>query len=317
MRRLSLKAGLRRAAAGVLLTLAALLAAGCGSGSRPASAESGTCVYYLDEDGLGVTRVAFEPEEGSAADMASSYLTALGTAPANTGLKPLLPENVALLSSRLSGSLLTLDFSEAYVKIDRAEEVLLRSGYVRTLIQVPGIDYVLFTVNGEPLVRDDGTAVGPMNADTFIENAGKSVNAYLHHDITLYFADDSGTALVAEGRSIYYNSNKPLEWAIVERLIAGPKAETSFRTVAAETQIISVATQDRTCYVNLSEAFNVARPSVTDEVTIYSIVNSLCRNCDIDSVQIAIGGSTTVTYGDGMDLSRLFKMNKNLIVEKS
>ena len=315
MRKPSLKKSLHLSAA-LVLALTVLFAAGCGQTVREPAA-TGTGIYYLDEDGMGTTRVAFEPEGGGAAEMASSYLTALKTAPAGSVLKPLLPETVALKSSRLDGALLTLDFSEAYLKIGRADEVLLRSGYVRTLIQVPGIDYVLFTVNGEPLMRDDGSAVGPMNADTFIENAGKSVNAYLQHDITLYFANENGSSLVAEGRSIYYNSNKPLEWAIVERLIAGPKAGNSYRTIAAETQIISVATQDRTCYVNLNEAFNISRPAVTDEVAIYSIVNSLCRNCDIDNVQIAIGGSTAVTYGEGTDLNRLFQMNKGLIAGKS
>ena len=299
-------------AAALILVLMAV--SGCGR-SEEAAVDTQTYLYFRDADGLGAAKEPFVPSGDDKASQASSYLTALNKAPAGKMIEPLLPDNVELNSSRLQGSVLTLDFSSGYLSLDKTEEVLVRSGYVRTLIQVPGIDYVVFSVEGKPLLRSDGSEIGPMNGDTFIENAGKSVNAYLHHNITLYFADESGTYLVPEGRSIYYNSNKPLEWAIVERLIAGPKAEGSYRTVAAETQIIGVTTQDRTCYVNLTEAFNSNHPAVSDEVTIYSIVNSLTRNCDVDNVQIAVGGNTNVTFGSSIELSTLFTTNKDLIRE--
>ena len=286
----------------------------CGSREEDAH-DSQTYIFCRDADGLGSTRIAFVPKGGTTAEIASSYLTELGKTPTEGNLLRLLPDDVDLVGSRLRGSVITLDFSGNYNALDKSTEVLVRSGYVRTLIQVPGIEYVVFTVGGEPLRLNGDIEVGPMNADTFIENAGKSVNAYLHHNITLYYADETGTRLVPEGRSIYYNSNKALEWAIVERLIAGPKAEGSFRSVAAETKILSIATQDRTCYVNLSESFNTNRPAVSDEVGIYSIVNSLIRNCEIDNVQISIEGSGNVTFGSSIELGELFQMNKGLILE--
>jgi len=297
-----------------VLCILTLVLNGCGR-SDEAVIDSQTYLYFRDADGLGTSRVAFVPEGATKTELASSYLTALNQAPSDSALVTLLPEGVDLTSSLLKGNVLMLDFTGSYHAMDKKTEVLARSGYVRTLTQVPGIDYVVFTVDGVPLTLDGEIQIGPMNADTFIENAGKSVNSYLHHNITLYFADETGGKLVPEGRSIYYNSNKPLEWAIVERLIAGPKAEGSYRSVAAETQIISVSTQDRTCYVNLSESFNTSRLSVSDEVAVYSIVDSLIRNCDLDNVQILIGGNTNVTFGSSIELSRVFQMNKDLILE--
>ena len=56
--------------------------------------------------------------------------------------------------------------------------MLTRAAIVRTLTQIPGIDYVSFTVQGELLTDSSGIAVGTMSSDLFIDNAGNEINAY-------------------------------------------------------------------------------------------------------------------------------------------
>lgn len=185
---------------------------------------------------------------------------------------------------------------------------------VRTLVQVDGVSYVTFTVEGKDAVTPGGEVLGPMNADSFVEDSGRQINAILNQTIRLYYTNESGSALRTEGRSIYYSASKPLEWAIVERVIAGPKETGNYPTVPSNTQIISVTSSNGICYVNLNSSFTEGALSIDPRVSIYSIVNSVVDNCEgIDRVQIAIEGESSVVYRDAVDLSVPLEADMSLV----
>ena len=296
----------------VIAVLALSLLTGCQSGTEEGVA-AGPVIYYRRTTAPASIRQPYSGSLESDYDTISAVLKLMNEAPAGGDAAPLLPDTVTLLGWEKQGRSLALNFSGGYRSLAAADEVLLRAGYVRTLTQLSGIDYLIFQVEGEPLTDRDGHEIGRMKAESFIENAGKTVNAYLRHDITLFFTDASGTLLIPEGRSIYYNSNKSLEWAIVERLIAGPKAEGSCRTLAPETEILSVSVQDRICYVNFSDSLK-APADVGAEVLLASIADSLILNCEIDKVQFAINGNIEETIGD-ISLNQLFEANTAIIAQ--
>lgn len=61
----------------------------------------------------------------------------------------------------------------------------------------------------------------------------------------------------------------------------------------------------------------MAGSSVTPEVTVYAIVNSICESCeDITKVQIQVEGSSDVLLRDTLDLSQVFSCNSSFIREK-
>ena len=273
-----------------------------------------TVLYYMDADGLGITPVEYTPQKTTVEEKTAELISKLTEKPANTSLTTLLPAEVKINSTKVSGTVVNLDFSSEYLSLGKTREVLARAGIVRTLVQTAGISYVEFTVNGQALTDEDGTNIGLMNADTFIENTGKQINSYQHADIDLYFANTTGDMLVKETRSIYYSSNKALEWAIVERLIAGPKVSGNGATISPDTQIIGVSTSEKICYVNLSSEFlNSSSLSISEALPIYSIVDSLTSNCDIRQVQFSVDGKTDVVFGAHMSLSKPYEKNTDLI----
>lgn len=74
----------------------------------------------------------------------------------------------------------------------------------------------------EMLADSSGMAIGTMNADSFIENAGDEINAYEKVNLKLYYANEDGTGLVEENRrNVVYNSNISLEKLVVEQLVKG------------------------------------------------------------------------------------------------
>lgn len=292
----------------------ALSLPGCGGTESETSGE--TKIYYLDEEGTGLEYEEHSLQATATMKQIDEVIALLMKGPKDGQLQKLLPGNVEIDRSVYENGNLTLDFTREYLSMEKSREVLVRAGIVRTLVQLPEVTTVSFTVADEPALMSDGSEIGPMDAECFVENAGRQINTYQHADINLYFAGPDGASLVRESRAIYYSSNRSIEWAIVARLIDGPKGTEGSASVPFNTQIISISTVDGTCFVNLSEAFNTELMGVAPEVTIYSIVNSLVMSSNVTHVQFSIAGETNVTYRDVIKLDKPFEANMDLVLEE-
>lgn len=195
----------------------------------------------------------------------------------------------------------------------RVYEVLCRAAVVRTMCQLPEIDYVGFRVADQPLMDLRGKAVGLMNEEQFIENAGEEINAWRTADLTLYYTNETGNKLVTQRVPMEYNSNISLEKLIVERLIAGPPYEGAYPTIPANTKLVSVTVRDGICYVTLDEGFLETGYNVTESIPVYSIVNSLVQNTDAQKVQISINGETNQLFRESISFDTIFERNEELV----
>ncbi len=290
---------------------------GCGTRGETQDMAEGSTIFYLNEAEDGFVR---KPYTGDAVgeDLIEEYLECFVNADDISDGCALLPEGVSINGYTVGNGLLTLDFSPSYEKMDSVREVLARAGIVRTMVQADTVERVRFTVDGEDAVSPDGVALGIMNANSFVEDAGKQINTIQNTTINLYYANEAGKALHAEGRSIYYSASKPLEWAIVERVIAGPKESGNYPTVPTTTQIINVSSANGICYVNLTQAFESnALTNLSPEIPIYSIVNSLLARCEgIEAVQISIEGESDRDYQGKISLREPFTQNFLLVEDK-
>ena len=307
--------------AAAVLTAAAVGAAGmcvpvpASSEKKPAEKkELEATVYYLNENGHGRSPVTVSITEGDLHSTLQTFFKKLREAPAKSRLIPLLPPDVTINSYSFSGGLLTLDFGKNYQSLESTREVLARAGIVRTMVQIDEVENIRFTIDGREAVNGDGLRLTIMNADSFVEDAGKTINAIQHTMINLYFASGDGKSLKLESRSIYYSASKPLEWAIVERIIAGPLVKGNYPTVPANLQIMGVTCSNGVCYVNLNQTFIQNQLTVDEKIPIYSIVDSICDNCpEVKEVQFAIDGESDVVFRHTMDLSRTYSADRSLI----
>jgi len=266
-------------------------------------------VYYLSNSQTKVEThyhqiQATEPEE-----QVEELLNCLKTIPDKLEYKAPLSMGFRIISTMVDNGTLTIDVDAAYKKLPATTEVLVRAAIVRTLTQVPMVKYVMMTVEGNPLYDNNGDLVGRMNADHFIVNDGNAINTHELARIRLYFADESGTSLIAGYREKHYSTNTPLERLVVEELIAGPSGqiEGMYPSINPNTKIVNVTTKDGICYVNLDENFLTVVNNVSTEVSIYSIVNSLVELSGITKVQILINGEvpaafSAATYTRNLDI---------------
>ncbi len=293
---------------GVLLCLGM---AGC-SGQNEEE-ESGYRIWYIKKD---ETRLAYEYREMRAENtegLLNEALEFLREEPEDENYKPPLPEDVRIESYEIEHNQLYLNFSVEYMDMLKVYEVLCRAALVRTLCQIPEIDYIGFRVADQPLMDLRGKAIGLMNEDQFIENAGEEINAYRTADLTLYYTNETGDKLVSQRVPMEYNSNISLEKLIVERLIDGPPYEGAYPTIPANTRLVSVSVRDGICYVNLDAGFLETGYNVTESIPIYSIVNSLIRNTDAQKVQISIDGETNRIFRESISFDTIFERNEELV----
>lgn len=297
-----------------LAAVLALLLAACGS-SKSGAPQDGTVVYCLeaDEEALATENYAIDLTESETA--IQQILDTIANGPGDSDHQSLLPKDVTMQSYSYSNGAIVVNFSPEYGAMTKDREVLARAGIVRSLMQIEGVRNVSFTIEGAPIMNSKGEEIGTMTSDTFIENSGRQINSYSHASINLYYASDDGKHLKRESRSIYYSSSKSIEWAIVERLISGPKVKGNYAVIPPNTHIISITTSEGTCYVNLDESFVSKTLNVSDRLIIYSIVNSLVENCGVTSVQFSVAGETDVKFGPDISLAKPFTEDMSLIAQ--
>lgn len=295
-----------------LLTLA-ISVTGCGNQTEE-KAGKGYLVYYVNKEETKIFSNEYRTETEEKQALVEELLDRLSTDSEKMEYIAPLSGKFELLNYTLDGEQLTIDFDEHYKELDSIKEILIRAAIVRTLTQVEGINYVAFTVQGEPLTDNAGVAIGTMSADMFIDNAGKEINTYEKVNLCLYFANEDGDRLVEENqRNVVYNSNISIEKLVVEKLIEGPATEGAYPTINPATKIISVNVKDGICYVNLDNAFLSQPYNVTSDVTIYSITNSLVELPNVNKVQISINGETAISYKEKVSLTSIFERNLDIM----
>ncbi|MBQ2627427.1 MAG: GerMN domain-containing protein [Eubacterium sp.] len=302
----------------LLVMLIASMLSSCGSSSLlvDETAQTGSVkrLYYIDEEENQLKSFEFQPES-TEQDALIEELLGICTQPSadDATLLPLLSDGVSVKDHHMENDVLQLNMSESYLSLTPVRELLTRAGLVKTLTQVETVNYVEFRVEGNPLKDRSGTVIGKLGRDSFVEDANRSINSYKSAVMQLYYTNESGTRLIPEERTVYYNTSEPLERAVVEEIVRGTTVEGHYPTVSSETRILSVAIQEGVCYVNLDETFSNSVLSVSEDVQLYSIVNSLVDTCHVSKVQFSINGVSSLTFRDTMALDAAYEKNEALI----
>lgn len=272
-------------------------------------------LYYISNTETRVESRAYIMKADKPEEQLLELLEALAHMPDKLEYKVPLAMGFSVLSYQLDDGKLMLDLDSNYKKMKPTTEVLVRAAIVNTLTQLPEINLVGFTIEGNPLYDTLDNLVGMMKADQFINNEGSEINTVEVAHLRLYFANESGDGLIAVNRDKPYNSNISLEKLVVEQIISGPdpKVEGIFPVVNPATQILSVVAKDGVCYVNLDDSFLNQIYNVSADVTIYSIVNSLIELSNVNKVQISINGDTTGIYREKYSFSTIFERNLDIV----
>ena len=271
-------------------------------------------VYFVNNEETGIVTREYRTDSEDIEVQVGELITLLGTIHERLEYKSPLAGAFTLLDYVVSDGKITLDFNDHYTNQPVITEILVRTALVRTLNQVEGIDNIVMTIRGEPLIDATGNIVGPMNEDMFIDNVGSELNAYARTNLRLYFAAPESDELVIVNRTdVIYHSNTAIERLIVETLIAGPyETEMARATVNPHARVLGVTTIDGTCYVNLDDQFAQPQPGINADMIIFSITNSLIELPNVNRVRISINGEAATVF-ENVNLATVFERNLDIV----
>lgn len=293
----------------LLLALLLLMVAGCGREKK----EGEYFVYYLNADVTKLVPEKVELTQKEEKSRIEELIEALQTQPEDASLRRTIPSNVKVLGFSVMSYQITVDFSREYYEMEATEEILTRAAIAKTLLQVTDYPYVMFTVESEPLVNSNGTNVGAMSLDSFVENPGEQINSSQKTTLTLYFSNKEGNRLIPETREVHYSSNISLEKLVMEQLMEGPKKSGLQATIPTGTKLITITVVDSVGYVNLDEMFLNQNKEINEQVVLFSIVDSLTELPSIEKVQISINGDTSGKCRYTYDFATMYQADLSIV----
>lgn len=298
----------------ILVAIALLLFGGCGKEPQSAVWEGDIFVYYLDEEETSVISTGYTPSASEGEELVRELLSYMRT-PAKDAYVAAVPETVAMPEITIgSNGLVTLAFDETYHTVSGVREVLMRAAVVKTVCQVPNVDTVEFYVAGQPLMGAQNMPVGIMKSEDFIDTTGAETNYYQYLHTTVYYANETGDGLLASNLKIPYDSSETEEEIVLRQLITGPVEEGMYPVLAEDVTVLHVSTKDGICTVDFNKKFLDKLSTVTEEVVLYAVVNSLAELPGIYKVQFLVDGAQKKLY-QTLDLTLQYERNLNIIEE--
>ncbi len=281
----------------------------------------GYYIYCTDTNETRVEGEEYAPKSEGTDGLIREFLRQMDREPENISLKKAIPENVKIDEYTInSEGNLSLYWTASYGNYTGISEILRRAAIVKTLCQIPAVETVEFYVAGQPLTDSNMNSVGFMTADSFIDNTGQE--AYTQTTtLMVYFSNKSGTKLKKVPVETTYDATIPLEQLAVEQLIAGPAAIKNIsdtelqKTIPDGTKINKISVKENTCYLDFSDDFMDKRPEISDNVAIYSVVNTLTELPNINKVQFSIEGEQVMLYNDYVGFGEPFEVNLDIVQE--
>lgn len=308
--RIKMKTGLKKVLLMALVILLVILSAGCKKKQQEAQ---GYNIYFVNAAGNKLVTIQYQTDTTDAVSLINEMLEQMDQRQKKSDVEVLKPDNVIIQNIEINNSMANIYFSKEYNDMESARELLYRAGVVKMLTQIEEIKYVQFYVENSPAQYADGTTIGIMEASDFVDDSNERVGSVEWKEINLYYANKLGDKLVRKKETIAYSKNVSLEKMVVERLIKGPSDTDMTATLPADLKLLSISVSDGVCYVNLDSAFLTEMVNVSNELPVYSIVNSLCELGSVHSVRIMINGDTTKTFRESISLDSNFKYNRDLV----
>lgn len=297
----------------------ALLFAGCAERKAPEPEETeiiptdSARLYCLNEERTKVVAQAYELPTGTAEEQVSELLTVLEDTLWTEKEKNVITDRNPICEYKIDEmGLLTLRYNADYTTQQTPTEVLRRAALVKSFCQLDCVSAVEFYIGTQPLLTSAGKPVGMLTADSFIDSTGENTEFYQEARVSVYFANETGDALVESYLKITYDGTWSTERLILEQLMEGPVLDDMQAVIPQGTVLNKVMVKDGICYVDFNEKFMEKREGITAEVTIYSIVNSLTELSNVYKVQFLINGTAKKEY-QNLDFSSTFERNLEIV----
>ncbi|MBR0381873.1 MAG: GerMN domain-containing protein [Eubacterium sp.] len=288
----------------LMATILLLATAACGRPDGQEDEHKGKTVtlYYLDAEGTGFVPVSYTLENLKDPHAETNEILRVLSSPDENRTSPYqasIPKEVAVNSIEILEGQEKIDFGAGYNRLDDVEEAMMRISVVKSVLQIDGVDSVSFSVDDTSLIGTDGVPVGLMTDDTFILDDEDSESVYTTKKrVTLYYADKSGKKMAAVDKTLTATDNMPMTECILNELKNPPEGGKYISPLPPDLKIRQVQIRDNICYVDLSSDIETLAPDVDEQITVYSMVNSLASLNASYQVQFTVEGKRRSKLND-------------------
>jgi len=309
-----------------------LMCAGCQKEPELVVLEEGQYyTYYVNSSGTALVSRIYEPQASDVMGIIEELFAQCQMAPDSGEGRRAIPSNVVVAEApRLEERIVNLYFDNTYTTMDQVTELLCKAAMAKTITQLEDVDYIRIHINGEVYrgsntynPTPDGEPAGPpailapektlWSGADFLDNTGDDTNKYMQEELVLYFGNVEGKALVAEVREVVYSSTLSMERVVMNQLLEGPKEDGMTATLPKDVKVQGVSVRDGVCYVDFDATFLDEPVNVTDQVVIYSVVNSLTELPNVHQVQFTVNGSTDVMLRNNISLASRFEKDLTML----
>jgi N-acetylmuramoyl-L-alanine amidase len=207
----------------------------------------------------------------------------------------------------------------------REETLLQDPAYQRKAARAVAAGIITYFVEQHQASRGKVTRTVSVSAklERTLEQMRRLRGGLAQDQILLYFEglDPNDDSLVPVVHKLAVSketlSTQQLAQVIVEELIGGPKANSVlYRTIPPEARLLGLKLQGDTATVNFSQEFITKHwgGSWSEELTIYSLVNSLTELPQIKRVQILVEGESNVSIGGHVFLDQVFQRRDDVVL---
>ena len=251
-------------------------------------------LYYLNAQEDGFKKVSCKLQHSDdPKEMANEVLYKLSdTENSNTNkYKASIFDGVVINDVNVNRGKATVDFGAGYIQLSSAQEVLLRTSVVKSLLQIKGIDGVMFSVNGSSLLDSDKVPVGLMDSSTILTDDGQTDIYSAKKKVKLYYTNETGDKLIPYLKELTVTDNVPLETQVLLALKNPPASKKNLKSpLPSDFYVNQTQILNNICYVDLSSEVEKAAVNVKEKVTVYAMVNSLTDLDTAYQVQFTIDG---------------------------
>lgn len=210
-----------------------------------------------------------------------------------------------------------LHYDVMYDGVTAENLLFFKACVVKSVLNIEGINSVtLYLTDLAASDVNTATVSESFDYDSFNMVFGDE-NGYTQQGaITVYFANPDGNILKEYRKVVEISNNTSLPRLVMETLIEGPQSEEYRATVSSDVKIQKISVKDGICYVDLSDEFYDSKDTLSNDIIVYSIVNSLVELPNVTKVQFLRNGEKQSLFRESLPFDGLFERKLDLIEQE-
>lgn len=296
----------------LLLLLAGLLLSACGVPSQDAPMVQPVSFFYRTAE------TDFSAEDGviraEVRDLGSKSYTDLELfqlyleGPMSRDLISPVSQGTVLSGARRYGGTLELRLTRGAYSPTEFDHALTYACLAKTGLALDGINKVQIYVRTQGGRLLDSILL--TESDILLYDNGTASD----NEITLYYADEAESLLLTEKRTLPRTDQEDLVMEVLKALVSGPQSGGMRSPLPPGTGFTEALVEDGLCKVDCNSDFGAIPPDNEQaaQLSVLSVVNTLCELDGINSVEFYIQGQKLDSYG-GMDLTEPLVLESALI----